>query len=105
MSAVGADWNSIIAHLKPLPNRNLFRSIVGRLIVSVSAYFIWQERNFRFFKKGARSEDQLYDIIFANVRIKILSLSELRILSLRIKNSFSSSNLMDHWKIDLRMMI
>lgn len=68
MEDVEPDLKCIIDHLKPLSHRNLFRSIVRRLILGASAYFVWLERNIRVFKKGSRIVEQIYNRIYETVR-------------------------------------
>lgn len=65
---------------------------MGRLVFGASAYFVWQERNLRVFKKGSRNVDQLYKCIFNTVRLKILTL--------RLKKSSGFPSLLERWKIE-----
>ncbi|GKB62647.1 hypothetical protein Tco_0918833 [Tanacetum coccineum] len=45
----------------------------GKLVVAAVAYFIWQERNRRLFKKSKRSAKEVIGCIMASVRLKLLS--------------------------------
>nr|GEU61661.1 RNA-directed DNA polymerase, eukaryota, reverse transcriptase zinc-binding domain protein [Tanacetum cinerariifolium] len=49
------------------------RSIIAKLVMAASAYFIWQERNGRLFKKSKKSVNQIIKVIFSSVRLKLLS--------------------------------
>lgn len=55
MDNIPADWDSIIASLMPLAHRNLFHSVLGRLVFGATAYVVWQERNLRVYNKSRRS--------------------------------------------------
>ncbi|GJZ78974.1 ycf3-interacting protein 1, chloroplastic [Tanacetum coccineum] len=49
------------------------KSVVTKLVIATTAYFIWQERNWRLFKNKKRSSKQVFDAIFIVVRLKLLS--------------------------------
>ncbi|GJR59950.1 sodium/hydrogen exchanger 6 [Tanacetum coccineum] len=66
-------------------------SIVGRLILASSAYFIWQERNNRIHSKPSRNEDQVAKIIVEMVRLKLASIN--------FKNKESVRLMKAIWKI------
>nr|GEV43296.1 RNA-directed DNA polymerase, eukaryota, reverse transcriptase zinc-binding domain protein [Tanacetum cinerariifolium] len=61
-------WNV----LKP---RGLVISIIARLVLGATTYFIWKERNLRIFKNQSRTISQVDDIILHNVRLKLLTLN------------------------------
>ena len=66
-------------------------SIVARLILVSSAYFIWQERNNRVHVKPSRNEDQVAKIIVEIVRSNLASI--------RFKNEARISQIKATWKI------
>ncbi|GJT51662.1 hypothetical protein Tco_0977819 [Tanacetum coccineum] len=49
--------------------------VIAKLVVAASAYFIWQERNWRLFKKTKRTVNQVIECIKSAVRLKLLSCS------------------------------
>ncbi|GKA15090.1 hypothetical protein Tco_0694837 [Tanacetum coccineum] len=53
--------------------RRLMLSIVAKLVVAALTYYIWQERNWRLFKKGKRNPNQICECIRASVRFKLMS--------------------------------
>ncbi|GKA67000.1 hypothetical protein Tco_0766808 [Tanacetum coccineum] len=63
----------IIGSLLPIVKKRTSKSVCAKLVVAATAYFIWQERNWRLFKKGKRSTDQLVECVKASVRLKLLS--------------------------------
>ncbi|GKC46889.1 hypothetical protein Tco_1064611 [Tanacetum coccineum] len=65
--------DSILLDIAPFAKRKSSRSIIAKLVVAASSYFIWQERNNRMFKKSKRSQDQVVDCILNAVRLKLMS--------------------------------
>ncbi|GKD94924.1 hypothetical protein Tco_1374761, partial [Tanacetum coccineum] len=47
--------------------------VVWLLLIAAAAYYVWQERNWRLFKKGKRSPDQLVECIRSSVRLRLFS--------------------------------
>ncbi|GJQ92514.1 hypothetical protein Tco_0003653 [Tanacetum coccineum] len=69
----GSSLVSIMSHLLPIAKRKSSKSTFGKLVVAAVAYFIWQERNRRLFKKSKRSAKEVIGCIMAFVRLKLLS--------------------------------
>ncbi|GJT49391.1 Toll/interleukin-1 receptor domain-containing protein [Tanacetum coccineum] len=63
----------IISDLIPIARRRLMLSIVAKLVVAALTYYIWQERNWRLFKKAKRNPNQICECIRASVRFKLMS--------------------------------
>nr|GEV13878.1 hypothetical protein [Tanacetum cinerariifolium] len=63
----------IILSLMPTINRRNTINVVAKLVVASSAYYVWQERNWRLFKKGKRTLEQLVNCIKLSVRFKLMS--------------------------------
>nr|GEW13109.1 hypothetical protein [Tanacetum cinerariifolium] len=66
-------FSHIVADLLPFANRRSSRSVISKLVVAACAYFIWQERNSRLFKKKKRLVKQVVDCIYVSARLKLLS--------------------------------
>ncbi|GKF13420.1 reverse transcriptase domain, reverse transcriptase zinc-binding domain protein, partial [Tanacetum coccineum] len=47
-------------------------SILSRLVLATTSYYIWLERNGRLFKKKTSSPDQIVDVIISIVRLKLV---------------------------------
>ncbi|XP_071739552.1 uncharacterized protein [Rutidosis leptorrhynchoides] len=77
--------------LSPFAARNVARILVVKLLFAASVYFVWKERNNMLFKKKKRSYKQVYDIVYATVRLKLMSL--------RWRNSSQVLHLKSNWKI------
>ncbi|GJR07781.1 reverse transcriptase domain, reverse transcriptase zinc-binding domain protein [Tanacetum coccineum] len=63
----------IVDHFGGIARRKTTHVVIAKLVVAASAYFIWQERNWRLFKKSKRSIDQVVSCISSLVRMKLLS--------------------------------
>ncbi|GKC33337.1 reverse transcriptase domain, reverse transcriptase zinc-binding domain protein [Tanacetum coccineum] len=59
-------FDGIVAWLIPLAKKRSVRSIVSRLLLAASTYYIWQERNGRIFKKRNRSKEQQVEAMLAD---------------------------------------
>ncbi|GJX97534.1 hypothetical protein Tco_0353332 [Tanacetum coccineum] len=75
--------------LIPIASKNNVDSIVGRLIVAASSYFVWQERNNRIHGKGDRSP--VTQIVVDIVRLKLASI--------RFKKKARVDRMHSTWKI------
>ncbi|GKD02269.1 retrovirus-related pol polyprotein from transposon TNT 1-94 [Tanacetum coccineum] len=91
MPNIPSDLNDIVECIKPVASSHSIRSVVCKLVFSASCYFIWQERNGRLFKKIKRSQDQIFELIKTNVRIKLLTCS--------FKKTSRDQQLVDIWKL------
>ncbi|GJX97614.1 ribonuclease H-like domain-containing protein, partial [Tanacetum coccineum] len=73
LDASAHDLYLIISNFLSLAKRKASRSVIAKLVVSASAYFLWQERNGRLFKKHKRSSTQIIECITTAVRLNLLS--------------------------------
>ncbi|GKG05791.1 hypothetical protein Tco_0325877, partial [Tanacetum coccineum] len=48
-------------------------SIISRLVLAATSYYIWLERNGRLFKKKTSSLDQIVDVIISMVWLKLVT--------------------------------
>ncbi|XP_071719273.1 uncharacterized protein [Rutidosis leptorrhynchoides] len=84
-------WRDIRDSLVPYTSRRIVRVVVTKLAYAAMTYFIWQERNNRFFKGKSRTVNQVFEVIYSTVRMKILSL--------KFKDSSHLRVMKDTWKI------
>ncbi|GKC46639.1 reverse transcriptase domain, reverse transcriptase zinc-binding domain protein, partial [Tanacetum coccineum] len=63
----------IISYVLPIAKRRSSKSIIAKLVIAASAYFIWQERNWRLFRQSKRNHTQVIECITSAVRLKLLS--------------------------------
>nr|XP_043629873.1 uncharacterized protein LOC122601171 [Erigeron canadensis] len=71
--------------------QNNIRMVVSKLVLAASVYYIWQERNYRLFKKRERNGDELCKNIKYNVRLKMLAL--------KVKKSRNMIIMADKWDL------
>nr|GEU90233.1 hypothetical protein [Tanacetum cinerariifolium] len=72
LNALNPDIYDIIQDLLPIVKHRTTVSVIAKLVVAASAYYVWQERNWRLFKKGKRNSDQIVECIVSSVRLKLL---------------------------------
>ncbi|GJZ35099.1 hypothetical protein Tco_0580916 [Tanacetum coccineum] len=89
-SFASSKWSDIVNWLIPIASKNNVDSIVGRLIVATSSYFVWQERNNRIHEKGDRRPEQVTRIVVDIVR--------LRLASIRFKKKARVDRMRSTWK-------
>ncbi|GJR51054.1 hypothetical protein Tco_1401575 [Tanacetum coccineum] len=63
----------IVTFLVPISKKCSARSVIAKLVFVACSYFIWQERNYRLFKKRERSKEQVLELIMSIVCLKLLS--------------------------------
>ncbi|XP_071719566.1 uncharacterized protein [Rutidosis leptorrhynchoides] len=85
------DWKGYVQSLSHMAKRNCARVVVAKICLAATVYFIWQERNGRFFKKAHCSVDQLFKLIKPNVRLKLMTI--------RLKNSIRAKEMKEDWHI------
>ncbi|GJT77731.1 putative RNA-directed DNA polymerase [Tanacetum coccineum] len=66
--------SEIVPYVCGRPLNKSVWSISQRLVIGALVYFIWQERNLRFFQQKNRTFSDLCGIIKENVRLRLLSL-------------------------------
>ncbi|GKD17016.1 zinc knuckle CX2CX4HX4C containing protein, partial [Tanacetum coccineum] len=83
--------NDIVEFLIPFAKMKSIRIVICKLVFAAACYFIWQERNFRIFKKKKRMQVQIVELIKSNVRLKLLTCS--------FKKTQNVQMLMHLWKL------
>ena len=57
----------IVDGLKPIAHRNTSQSVIGRIVLAATVYYIWQERNNQLYKRVCKPVDKLVELIYGNV--------------------------------------
>ncbi|GJZ58864.1 putative RNA-directed DNA polymerase [Tanacetum coccineum] len=73
LNTTSHDIYAISVSLFPIAKQRTTRGVIAKLVLAACAYFLWQERNWRLFKKLKRSSTQIIDCIKSVVRLKLLS--------------------------------
>ncbi|KAK1421767.1 hypothetical protein QVD17_24378 [Tagetes erecta] len=74
-------WEIIVGFLNTRGNWKSTESIIDRLVVGATAYYVWQERNARIFTDIKRRPTQITKIILDTVRLKLVSMREGHVIS------------------------
>jgi len=74
MQNIGSSWNDIATWMVQRNNSNSAKTMIGKLLVAAMAYYIWQERNKRFFSNKSRSVEVIADLIASSVRLKMITM-------------------------------
>ncbi|GKB91561.1 reverse transcriptase domain, reverse transcriptase zinc-binding domain protein [Tanacetum coccineum] len=82
----------VTTFINPISKGKTAVSILSRLVLAATSYYIWLERNGRLFKKKTSSPDQIVDVIISMVRLKLVTFKFK-------KMSTRSRLLLDQWKI------
>ncbi|PWA54852.1 reverse transcriptase zinc-binding domain-containing protein [Artemisia annua] len=93
----GLEWNEIVNWCAELCNGNTIVSVVRRIGLAASVYYIWQERNWRLFKGVQRSTDELISQFNETVK--------LRLLSLKVKHSVAVVKVQNDWNITWTILV
>ncbi|GJR59888.1 putative gag-pol polyprotein [Tanacetum coccineum] len=92
MDSIDARMDDILAFLIPISKGRSVVSIIARVVVAATAYFLWKERNSRLFSKKILSIDNLVESICSTVRLKLVTFKFKKISS-------TSRLLLDLWKV------
>ncbi|PWA53535.1 reverse transcriptase zinc-binding domain-containing protein [Artemisia annua] len=71
---VSNSWAQIISSIVNRPAQNSIWSVIQRLVLGASVYFVWQERNLRLFGGHSRTVEELTKIVIDNVRLRLMGL-------------------------------
>nr|GEU73608.1 hypothetical protein [Tanacetum cinerariifolium] len=84
-------FQQILLEVISFSKRKSPKSVIAKLVLAASAYFIWQERNWRMFKNNKRTVQQVRECIYSTVRLKLLSC--------RFKKTRSGVSLAQRWNL------
>ena len=96
LTDIPSSLENVVHHLAPMASSRSVRSVVSKLLLAATSYFIWQERNNRIFKQQRRSESQVIDVIKATVRLKLLTC--------RLKRRASVLSFLHVWRVPSSLM-
>nr|GEU58849.1 hypothetical protein [Tanacetum cinerariifolium] len=73
MDVIPPHLSDIVAFIVPLSKGKTVVSILFRIAIAATSYYIWLERNVRLFKKKTLTPDQIIDVIFSTMRLKLVT--------------------------------
>ncbi|GJX86340.1 hypothetical protein Tco_0337114 [Tanacetum coccineum] len=69
-----SEWNDVVLNFVEKFNGNSIGIIIGKLCPTASVYFLWQERNYIIFGDERRSINELYNMLYEMVKLRLISL-------------------------------
>ncbi|GJZ03831.1 hypothetical protein Tco_0537106 [Tanacetum coccineum] len=91
LSHVQPSLDMIVKFLIPMAKRRKSKSVVSKLVIAASIYYIWHKRNDRLFNNSKRSVDQVLKNIMSSIRLKLMSC--------RFKKSKAGMDLLKRWNL------
>lgn len=88
------NWHRIIDEFSQLKANRSICSVLRRLVLGATVYFIWQKRNTRIFKSNERTEDVLIQNIMDSIKW--------RIMSFVVKDNENFKAVEKKWNVQLR---
>ncbi|PWA41401.1 hypothetical protein CTI12_AA548670 [Artemisia annua] len=85
---------NVISNIVNKPATNTIWSVIQRLILGASVYYIWNERNIKRVEQVYRSEDGVFKCIVDSVRFKLMGLN--------LKHTAEVFKAADIWNIPIR---
>nr|GEY78716.1 hypothetical protein [Tanacetum cinerariifolium] len=73
LDRVSHDVYDVIVHFGMNAKRKSTHVVIAKMVLAAFTYFIWQECNWRLFKKYKRSVNQVIECITSAFRLKLLS--------------------------------
>ncbi|GJR25730.1 reverse transcriptase domain, reverse transcriptase zinc-binding domain protein [Tanacetum coccineum] len=98
MDSISPQMDDILAFLIPISKGRSVVSIIARVVVAATTYFLWMERNSRLFTKKILSVDKLVQSICSTVRLKLVTFRFKKI-------SPTSRKLLDMWKVPKQCIV
>ncbi|KAJ0585603.1 putative reverse transcriptase zinc-binding domain-containing protein [Helianthus annuus] len=92
MQAVSEKWEDICQWMVPKARSKSVQVVSNKLLISATAYYVWQERNNRFFRNQLRPPEKLLEIIVQTVRLKLMSF--------KFKRSARVQAFLEDWKLE-----
>ncbi|PWA56769.1 RNA-directed DNA polymerase, eukaryota, Reverse transcriptase zinc-binding domain protein [Artemisia annua] len=98
MDSVPPVLADVITFLFPISKGRSVASIISRLLLAATTYYIWVERNARLFKRKKSTVAEVVQVIVSNVRLKLVTF-KFKKLTVR------SRSMLDSWKIPSACLI
>ena len=92
MDAISPLLADVIEFIIPIAKGRSVVSILSRLVLAATSYFIWMERNSRLFNKKKSTVDEVVQVIVSTLRLKLVTFKFKKLTT-------RSRLLLDKWKI------
>ncbi|GKC03934.1 RNA-directed DNA polymerase, eukaryota, reverse transcriptase zinc-binding domain protein [Tanacetum coccineum] len=91
------EWNELVDMIANIYSGNSIDSIIRRLDLATSVYLIWQEQNYRIFQGEKRSQNDLAEIFYEII--------QMRLMILNVKNSNAVMKAQIRWNDNEDLLI
>ncbi|GKB74114.1 hypothetical protein Tco_0935526 [Tanacetum coccineum] len=88
----------VVSFLIPISKGRSVISVVSRILLAATTYYLWNEGNSRLFKKKTLTVPQLFEVIISIVRLKLVTFKFKKV-------SPRARFLLDEWKIPSSSMV
>ncbi|GJU59530.1 retrovirus-related pol polyprotein from transposon TNT 1-94 [Tanacetum coccineum] len=88
----------VVSFLIPISKGRSVISVVSRILLVATTYYLWNEGNSRLFKKKTLTVPQLFEVIISTVRLKLVTFKFKKV-------SPRACFLLDEWKISSSSMV
>ncbi|PWA43480.1 RNA-directed DNA polymerase, eukaryota, Reverse transcriptase zinc-binding domain protein [Artemisia annua] len=92
MDAASLSLDYALTFLIPISKGRSVISIISRLLLAATTYYLWMERNSRLFKRKKSTVAEVVQVIVSTVRLKLVTFKFKKITP-------RSRLLLDKWKI------
>jgi hypothetical protein len=92
MDGVSPFLEDVILFILPITKGRFVISILSRLLLAASTYYIWMERNSRLFNHKKSTVDEVVQVIVSTIRLKLVTFKFKKLTP-------RSRLLLDKWKI------
>ena len=85
------EWNNVVVMMEDMQCNNNIWSVLNKLIIATTVYYIWKERNERLFSQNVKTTEVVLHVIQEQIRLQLLSL--------QVKKTIHTTKVADVWKI------
>ncbi|PWA72453.1 RNA-directed DNA polymerase, eukaryota, Reverse transcriptase zinc-binding domain protein [Artemisia annua] len=85
-------WVNLIEYYGTSPCNNSINSVLKRIILATTVYYIWKERNKRLFTGEVQSSDVVTKVITESIRLQLLGL--------KVKKSVNVEKVAKRWMVE-----
>ncbi|GKD30649.1 hypothetical protein Tco_1241427 [Tanacetum coccineum] len=92
---ISYDWKNIIEQASRWPNNYSVMSVIKRISLAVSVYYIWTKRNKRLFANVVKDWETVLKAMINTIRFKLSSV--------KIKGSAQVNCIEEKWRVELNI--
>ncbi|MFS7927039.1 hypothetical protein Hanom_Chr04g00304231 [Helianthus anomalus] len=97
LDSVTDNWSSIMIWMAQYADSKKLVHVICKILIVASSYFVWQERNNRLFSQKYRTPEQVAQVIFHTVRLKLMGFKD--------DNNPVNRRLFEKWKISIENQV